>query len=148
MAGSLLTTSATSLMSLMISWRSDSSRPLCRRRFHARHPVALRLVLDRVIERHGLQDIEQLPLVFVDALDRTSNSAPGSTLMLRRSPISRASAILLWCLTLRKLLLECIVAGTGFKTLKLRGIVEHGLAAGLAQQVCHFGLASISQRGK
>ncbi len=37
--------------------------------FHARHPVALRLVLDRVIQRDGFKDVEQLPLVFVDALD-------------------------------------------------------------------------------
>ena len=34
-----------------------------------RHPVALRLVLDRLVERDRLEDVEQLPLVFVDALD-------------------------------------------------------------------------------
>ena len=44
-------------------------RRLAGKDFHARHPVALRLVLDREIERHGLDDVEQLPLVFMDALD-------------------------------------------------------------------------------
>ena len=55
--------------------------------------------------------------------------------MLRRSPISRASASLLWCLTSRNLLLERVVAGAGFELLEQREIVEHGLAADLAQQV-------------
>ena len=34
-----------------------------------RHPVALRLVLHRLVQRDGFEDVEQLPLVFVDALD-------------------------------------------------------------------------------
>src|SRR6201996_7624237 len=46
--------------------------------------------------------------------------------MLRRSPISRASMILLWCLTLR----NCC-----WKALSLAWIVEHGFAADLAQQI-------------
>ena len=36
---------------------------------HARHPVPRRLVADREVERDRLQDVEQLALVFVDALD-------------------------------------------------------------------------------
>src|SRR6201999_2840454 len=35
----------------------------------ARHPVALRIILDRVVERDRFHDVEQLPLVFVDVLD-------------------------------------------------------------------------------
>ena len=37
--------------------------------FHPRHPVALRFVLDRLVQRDRLDDVEQLPFVFVDALD-------------------------------------------------------------------------------
>ena len=65
----------------------------------------------------------------------TSNSAAGSTLMLRRSPISRASAILLWCLTARNCCWNALSLARASSSCKLRGIVEHGFAAGLAQQV-------------
>ena len=44
-------------------------RRLAGKDLDARHPVALRIVLDRVVERDRLQDVEQLALVFVDALD-------------------------------------------------------------------------------
>ena len=36
---------------------------------HPRHPVALGMGADRVVERDRLEDVEQLALVFVDALD-------------------------------------------------------------------------------
>ena len=45
---------------------------------YARHPVDLRVRLDGGILRHRLDDIEQLPLVFVDALDLdVEQSVPG-----------------------------------------------------------------------
>ena len=44
-------------------------RRLAGENFHPRHPVLLRLVLHRLVQRDGLEDVEQLTLVFVDALD-------------------------------------------------------------------------------
>ena len=68
----------------------------------------------------------------------TSNSAAGSTLMLRRSPISRASAILLWCLTARNFCWNALSLARASSSASWRGIVEHGFAAGLAQQLGQF----------
>src|SRR5690606_14364369 len=36
---------------------------------HPRHPVHGRIVADRLVQGHAVQQVEQLPLVFVDALD-------------------------------------------------------------------------------
>ena len=44
-------------------------RRLAAEELHARHPVALRMRADLVVERDRLDDVEQLALVFVDALD-------------------------------------------------------------------------------
>src|SRR5207244_10671273 len=44
-------------------------RRLAGKDLHPRHPVALRLVLYRLVQRDRFKDVEQLPLVFVDALD-------------------------------------------------------------------------------
>ena len=44
-------------------------RRLAGEEFDARHPVQLGMRADLVVERHGLDDVEQLALVFVDALD-------------------------------------------------------------------------------
>ena len=44
-------------------------RRLAGENLHPRHPVPHRLGADRVVERDGLQDVQQLALVFVDALD-------------------------------------------------------------------------------
>jgi hypothetical protein len=44
-------------------------RGLAAEDLHPRHPVALGMAADLVIERHRLDQVEQLALVFVDALD-------------------------------------------------------------------------------
>ncbi len=57
-------------MSLMIELGVPvARRRLAREHLDARHPVAFRVRLDRLIVRHRLDDVEQLALVFVDALD-------------------------------------------------------------------------------
>ena len=44
-------------------------RRLAAEQLDARHPVAFGVRADLVIERHRLDDVEQLPLIFMDALD-------------------------------------------------------------------------------
>ena len=78
-------------------------------------------------------DVEQLPLVFVDALDLDVEQRRRIDLDASRSPINRASATLLCCLTARKPLLERGVIGDGSSRSTAR-IVEHGVAADLAEQ--------------
>ena len=46
-----------------------AGRRLAGEDLHARHPVALGLRAHRVVQRDRLQDVQQLPLVLVDALD-------------------------------------------------------------------------------
>ena len=79
-AGSLLTTRATSLIEL----DDQLGVPVARRRLAGedldpRHPVPLRMRADRVIERDRLEDVEELALVFVDALDLDVEQRVGST---------------------------------------------------------------------
>ena len=58
------------LISLMISLAMKvAGRRLAAEDDGARHVVAMRVVLDAVVERDDMQRVEQLPLVLVDALD-------------------------------------------------------------------------------
>ena len=130
-----MTTSATSLISLMISLAvAIARRRLAGENLDPRHPVALRLVLHRLIQRDRLEDIEQLPLVFVDALDLDVEQRRRIDLdaeALADQPRQRQLVVVL---DVAELLLEGIVAGAGLEPLEAREIVEHGFAADLAQQ--------------
>ena len=86
--------------------------------FDPRHPVALRLVLDRVIERDGFQDVEQLPLVFVDALDLDVEQRAGIDLDVEAFADQPRQRDLVVVLDAAELLLERVVAGAGFESLR------------------------------
>ena len=83
-----------------------AGRRLAGEDLHPRRPVARRLGADGVVERDGLEDVEQLALVFVDALDLHVEQRVGiDAAMCSRSAISAASATLLARRTRGELLL-------------------------------------------
>ena len=65
----------------------------------------------------------------------TSNSARGIDLDVEALADQPRQRNLVVVLDGAELLLERVVAGVGFEKFQLRGIVEHGFAAGLAQQI-------------
>ncbi len=93
----------------------------------------MRLVFHRLVQRHGFQDVEQLPLVFMDALDLDVEQRSRIDLDVETLADQPRQCDLVVMLDAAELLLERAVAGAGFEKLKLGGIIEHGLAAGLAQ---------------
>src|SRR6267142_1253914 len=78
----------------------------------------------------------------------TSNSASGSTLTLRRSPISRASTILLWCLTLRNCCWKAPSLARASSSSSLLGSSSTASPQASRNRLVSLGLASISQRRK
>ena len=91
-----------------------------------------------MIERDGLENIEQLPLVFMDALDLDVEQRGRIDLDVEAFADQPRQRDLVVMLDAAELLLERAVAGAGLEKLKLGWIVEHGFAAGLAQQIGQF----------
>src|SRR6267143_1610197 len=77
-----------------------------------------------------------------------SNNAAGSTLTLRRSPISRASTILLWCLTLRNCCWKALSLARASRSSSLLGSSSTASPQAARNRLVSLGLASISQRRK
>ena len=102
---------------------------------YPRHPVAVGIVLDRLVQRDRLDDVEQLALVFVDALDLHVEQRGRIDLDAEPLADQARQRRLVVKLDGAELLLEFDVAGAGFDQAELRRIVEHGFAAGLAQQI-------------
>src|SRR5205814_2650856 len=88
-------------------------RGLASEYFHSRHPVALRLVLDRVIESYGFEDIKQLPLVFVDALDLDVEQRAGIDHKSEAFPNQPRQGDFVVVSDRPELLLEGVIAGSG-----------------------------------
>ncbi|MGY3645065.1 hypothetical protein ACVWW2_000356 [Bradyrhizobium sp. LM4.3] len=123
---------------------------LARKDLHPRHPIAAGIVLDRLVQRDCLDDVEKLALVFVDALDLHVEQRGRIDLDAEPLADQARQRGLVVKLDRAEFALEFDVAGAGFDQAELRRIVEHGVAAGLAQQICQLrvGFASISQRRK
>ena len=116
---------------------------------HPRHPVLLRLRADRLVERDRLQDVEQLALVFVDALDlhveqrvrRHAQPVRACSRSASRHLLARAPSA--YCAT------NSASSASGSSSVQAARIVEHALAERAAPATPVSGsLASYSQRRK
>ncbi len=108
--------------------------------FDARHPVALRLVLDGVIERDRLQHVQQLPLIFVDALDLHVEQRAGIDLDAEPFADQLGERHLVAVFDLPELLLERGVAGIVLHPHQIARIIEHAFAAGGARELGQPGI--------
>ncbi len=107
---------------------------LAAEQFDARHPVLFRVRPDLIIERHGLDDVEQLPFIFVDTLDldveHSARIDPGVHLLAQYI----GQRFLVGPLHAQEFLLKGAVVGKGIKVAQRFGIVHETVANRLADQ--------------
>ena len=116
-------------------------RRLAGEELHPRRPVPFRVRADLVVERHRLDDVEELALVLVDALDLDVEDR------VRVEPQSHAvademrEAVLVLALHLGEGVLEGRVVGVLLEVAERVDVVEEARADGVDEQVGQAGVA-------
>ena len=112
---------------------------IARRRFaaenlHARHPILFRMAADLVIERDGLNQVEQLALIFVDALDLDVEQRVGVQPYAGQVPQMGGEGHLVGALDQGDPFPKCGISGQRVQVLQSVGVVKEAFPNRIAQQ--------------